>query len=192
MFFDNHRDATMRLEGTIILYGGKAALVRGVNGDLTLSLERLHDEKVFDRVKQTSKFVKLRAPCLGYVNTERGAMFAMRTPARMWKQGLSMRSVRFKGHGRVLPFHIENRVLAKCLDNNYPTLEEAKASFVSTNPFKQDTPNSVAFSRRWAVGKDGDLLYKGDKVGRLEDKPMLADKFIWLAEDLQETLDGNR
>ncbi len=192
MFFDNHRDATMRLEGTIILYKGKSAIVRGVNEDLTLSIRRLHDDKDFDRVKQTSKFVELRAPCLGYVNTERAALFAMRTPARMWKQGLSMRSVRFKNNGRMPPHVIDNKVLAKCLDNDYPTIEEAMGSFISTNPFKPDIPKSVAFSRRWAVGREGVLLYKGDEVGKLEDKPMLADKFIWLAEDLQETLDANR
>lgn len=191
MFFDNYRDATMRLEGTIILYKRKSALVRGVNEDLTLALVRLHDDKVFERVKQTSKFVELRAPCLGYVNTDRGALFAMRTPARMWKQGLSTRAIRYKNGGRVPPWAIDNRTLAKCLDNDYPTIDRAMGMFVSTNPFKADTPTSVAFSRRWAVGKAGELLYKGDKVGEMGDKPMLSDKFIWLAEDLQETLNEN-
>lgn len=181
----------MRLEGTIITYKGKAHSVRGINANLTMSLERLCDGERIGSVKQTSKYVELRAPCLGYVNTEEGALFAMRTPARMWKQGLHLRAVRFK-HSRLPPHAFDNRVLAKCLDGDYPTLEEAKGSFTSTNPFKIDVPKSVAFSRRWAVSKEGDLLYKGDRVGEIGDKPMLADRFIWLAEDLQETLDANR
>lgn len=190
MFFDNHRDACMRLEGTIITYRGKACTVGGVNDNLTLNLSRLSDGSVFEGVKQKDPDIILRAPCLGYINTEKGAIFAMRTPARMWKQGLHMRSVRFK-HQR-FPFQVDNQTLSKCLDNEYPTLEEAMAGFKSTNPFNQKVPHSIAFSRRWAVGRDGGLLYKGDKVGELKGEPMLADKFIWLAEDLQETLNENR
>lgn len=190
MFFDNHRDATMRLEGTIITYQGRASLVKQVNDNLSLVLERLHDGKGFFDISQRDEELLLRAPCLGYVNIPEKAVFAMRTPARMWKQGLHVRSIRYKNILR--PFAVDNTSLAKCLDNDYPTFEKALESFKSTNPFKPDIPHSIAFSRRWAVTKDGNLLYKGDEVGKLKDKPMLSDKYIWLAEDLQETLDANR
>lgn len=187
MFFDNHRDATMRLEGTIIQYGGKAAIVEGVREDLKLVLLRFSDGKHYE-VDQRDPLVRLVAPPLGYVNTPRKAMYAMRKPARMWKQGLPVRAIAYKGRG--LPGGPGMDLLARCLDNNYPTLEQALGMFKSTNPFKPDIPDSVAFHRSWAVSRDGGLLYKETRVGEIGDAPMLDDKYVWLAECLKETIDG--
>ena len=188
MFFDNLRDATMRLEGTIIKYGGKASLVLGITERaLKLQIVRLCDGEGFT-VGQRDKKVELVPPCLGYVNTGKHAFYAMRKPARMWKQGLSPRNIVYIGRGMGPP--IPNEVLAKCLDNDYPSVEKALASFKSTNPFNPEVARVVAFSRHWAVTKNGGLLYKAKNVGQFEEGvPTLDEKYVWLAEYLKECLD---
>lgn len=122
MFFDNHRDACMRLDGTIIKYGGKASQVVHVNEDLKLVLRVLStNEEVV--VGQKDEGVELIAPTLGYVNTREQAFYAMRKPARMWKQGLPVRNLYYKDVRRPVRADIVN--LALCLDGVYPSLEEA-------------------------------------------------------------------
>lgn len=187
MYFDNQHDARMRLDGTIIKYRGKSSIVQMIDEELKLHIMRLEDGRVFV-VGQRDKGVELRAPSLGYMNTPRGAAYAMRKPARMWKQGLSPRHIFYK-HQR-FPMAIETQDMAHCFDGVYPTLEEARKMLdKGNNPFKPRAMESAAFSRHWALHVDGGMLYKGDVVGRFGDKPVLVDKYVWLAEYLEEVLD---
>lgn len=189
MRFDNFRDASNKLGGTIILWKGKATLVMGVDEDLSLHLRRLSDNMEVKR-KISSKELKLVAPRVGYVNLKRGAQYFYRKPARMWKQGLDVRQLWSDKRTGEIMRKWAGKEFGKCYDGDYPTLAEAKKSFVSTNPFDQEVPISVAFSREWAIDKGNNLLYKGKKVGKHTDHIELNDKFVWLAESIQEVLDA--
>lgn len=188
MIFDNQRDASNRLTGTVVLWKDKSAKVVGVNEDLRIMLHRLSDGLEGVR-KQDSKELQLMAPPLGYVNLKRGALYVLRKPVRMWKQGLDPRQLWCNGGGLVgIRTRWDGSEFAKCYDGDYPGIDEALKRFKSTNPFDQETPTSVAFSRQWAVDKAGRLHYKGRDVGRMGDNMRLDDKFGWLAEALEESL----
>lgn len=191
MKYDNHRDAAMRLEGTIITYRKRAAVVDHIYEDLTLGLRRLHDGKEF-RAKQDSKWVQMRAPQLGYVNLATGARYAMRKPARKWKQGLHPAQIWYGENFNRFRDRVTHVELAQCLDGKYPSLGQALRGFKVTNPFRPVQVDKIAFSRNWAVGREGGLFYKDKLVGRAEGEPMLDDRYIWLAECLEETLNENR
>lgn len=191
MRFDNRHDACMRLEGTVVLWKGKAARVEGITDTLLLRLIDLDTGKT-GTVAQDSTTVQLRAPSLGYVNGDRGATYVIRKPARMWKQGLDRRHLACAGV-RAHPVdlaHWLDRPFVNCYNNTYPTLAEAlKIIEGGNNPFKQAERNSVAFCKHWAVDSKLKLLYKGILVGELKDEPTLEENWLWLSESLQEALD---
>lgn len=192
MLFDNHRDASMRLVDTIVFYQGRAMMVNDISpralklrGRIILTGEEVS-------VHQTDDDLQMHCPPVGYVNVEGDSLYFMRQPMRRWKQGIDMRALICPTAGMRARGMINERLLAKCLENDYPNLEQAMGMFVSRNPFKDVDKKGVAFSKHFSVrkGADGPLLhYKGREVGVVENAtPILSTDFQWLQEHLEESL----
>lgn len=192
MLFDNHRDATMRLVDTIVFYKGRAMKVESIT-ERALKLRGriiLTGDNV--SVHQEDEDLQMFCPPVGYVNVEGDALYFMRQPMRRWKQGIDMRALVCPTHGMRSRGAITENLLAKCLENDYPDLDQAMGMFASRNPFKQIEKKGVAFAKHFSVcrGDDGPLLaYKGREVGVVENHtPILSTKFDWLREHLEESL----
>lgn len=189
MIYDNQRDANSRLSGTIVLWENKAARVLDVTENLGLFMRQLSTTKEAV-LKQDDAALQLISPPLGYANLKRGAVYLVRKPVRMWKQGLDPRQLWMEGRPVLVRAQWDGPEFTKCYDGDYPTIDKAVKMFKGTNPFAQESPETVAFSRQWAVGKRGELLYKNKEVGRMGDRLTLNDKYGWLAEALEESLNG--
>lgn len=188
--YDTQRDAEMRLTNTILSYKGKALKVLAITGDLKLVsiLLRNGEEITVDQDDPDLSFIP---PTLGYINTPQEAVYAVRQPARRYKQGLDLRAVHLNAHRH--PGRHEGRFFVDCLEGVYPKLEECWEKFKGNNPFKQEKCHSVAFSKRFAVGNGASysLLHRGKQVGEFEDKvPVLFEKYSYLQECLDEVTYG--
>ena len=187
--FDNIRDASSKLGGTIIMHDKRAMLVNDVTEDLDLqgTLIRTGEDIV---TRQDDPLVKLYCPSLGYVNTKDNSFYFMRTPVRRWKQGVDMRALVCPSEGIRPRGMLDYRNLADCLENVYPSFTEALGMFENINPFKKERRRSIAFSKHFAVkqGREGMLLcFKGREVGVVEgSQPLLSNSFIWLQEMLEK------
>ncbi len=131
-------------------------------------------------------------PPVGYVNLEGDALYFMRQPMRRWKQGVDMRALVCPSRGMRARGAINERALARCLENDYPDLEQALTMFRSLNPFKDIEKKGVAFSKHFSVrkGREGTLLaYKDKDVGVVENSyPVLSTESQWLSEALEAEL----
>tara|TARA_B100000929_G_C15511743_1_gene421158 strand:- start:35815 stop:36393 length:579 start_codon:yes stop_codon:yes gene_type:complete len=192
MLFDNMRDAISRLSDTVVTYRGKAMFVEGITDNLELSgFLILGREPVV--ASQDDPSLNMACPEVGFVNTESGAHYFMRQPMRRWKQGIDFRALVCPYSGIRPRGLLTLEDLAKCLENVYPSFEEASHTQRSLNPFKQrEELHSLAFCKTFSVseGPSGLLLnYKGREVGVVErGNPVLAPKFEWLRESLQEAM----
>jgi len=187
--FDNYGDAINKLGGTILAYEGRAFRVMDI-GERSLKImgRYLRDDKGIE-CKQDDPLLSMACPPLGYINTDEEGLFAMRMPARRWKQGVDARAIVVPGE-RMPRRDFTDKALADCLENIYPDLKTCLGSFENINPFKQQgARKSIAFSKKFGVKKvDGDLrlAYKGRVVGHFQGTdPILDELFIWLSEALE-------
>ena len=194
--YDSYHDAIQRVQGTIITYKGLPHYVRDIRErgiKLGLVYLREHDTADLVYVDQEDEELSFAALPLGYVNTSSSAAYAMRAPARRWKQGIDHRAVLFTrpdGSLGRLEGGLDMRLLCDCFEGIYPTFSDAMGMFVSKNPFKPDRRRSVAFSRQFSVEDSGaSLSYRGRPVGKIgSNGPELQDKFRYLIEALEEDL----
>lgn len=191
MFFDNMRDAMSRLEGTILFYRNKALYVRGITDDLQVAGDIILSQKSVT-VSQQDPELSMACPEVGYINTEHGAHYFMRQPMRRWKQGIDLRALVSPHSGIRARGILELSHLANCLENTYPTFDQACNIGKSLNPFKPTEVDSIAFCKSFSVkqGTEGLMLhYKGREVGVVENgNPVLSTKFSWLNESLESVL----
>lgn len=193
MLFDNMRDAISRLSDTVVMYKGKAMFVEGITENLELSgtLILLNEHVV---ASQEDPDLSMSCPEIGFVNTPSGAHYFMRQPMRRWKQGIDFRALVCPYSGIRPRGTLTLADLAKCLENAYPSFSEASQVERGLNPFKkhEEERRSLAFCKSFSVGHgDKGLLlnYKGREVGVVEEgTPVLAPKFQWLRESLEEAV----
>lgn len=194
MLFDNRRDAMSRLEGTIVFYKNRAMYVTGIDDRI-----RLHGHMILTRedavVDQDDEELSMSCPPLGYINVEGDAYYFMRQPMRRWKQGVDVRALVCPTMGIRARGAVNDRLIAQCLENDYPSFEGALAGFSTRNPFKAaqgEGRRGIAFSKHFAVRKKDEgivLAYKGKNVGVVEkDQPILSTKHQWLTEALEAEL----
>lgn len=192
MYHDRHGDACSRLLDTIVMYRDRAVHVTGiteralkVKGTVILTGENIS-------VHQKDEELSLACPPLGYINAETGALYFMRQPMRRWKQGVDMRALVCPHEGIRGRGLLTHRLIAKCLENDYPDFSQATQGFRSLNPFREVEKRGVAFSKHFSVRNGGRgmlLCYKGREVGVVENRtPILSTEYQWLQELLEAEL----
>ena len=188
MLFDNRRDASARLDGTIVFYQKKAMYVRGIDDRLRLVGYTVLDTNDVT-VEQDNPELSMICPEVGFINTPDATHYFMRQPMRRWKQGIDLRALVCPYSGIRARGVIDERMLAMCLESRYPSFEEVAGGSISHNPFKSVEKRGQAFSKHFAVGYDAEgkaLLWKGRKVGIVEERtPVLSTKYQWLQESLE-------
>tara|TARA_R110002020_G_scaffold287099_1_gene502555 strand:+ start:8291 stop:8875 length:585 start_codon:yes stop_codon:yes gene_type:complete len=192
--FDNQRDASMRLSGTVI---------RGPNGPVRIEnffnkdeftyyeigpLGRSPDEK---RGALSSGLFCIKAFPLGYINHKGASIYICRMPHRRYKQGLSKEAVYVDPRTRVdISTLLSSGGFYRMFSNEYPTFYEAVGSL-----FERDI-DTLAFHREWAVENRREgriiagLLYKGKEVGVFSEEEgfELNKKYEYLNESLEEAV----
>ena len=126
------------------------------------------------------KEVDLTPVKLGWVNLRSNSVFATRKPVRAWRQGLALSNISFIGEGGFMSFPLKE--MFNTITNNYPTIEDCKVKLKSN-------VKRVAFSRSFALGKDGVLWYEGRVVGSWGEVFTLNDKDKHLAEHLNSVIE---
>src|SRR5574341_820592 len=155
-FFDlAHADAYLR--GSIIrikkepIYVVQASIHQQI-GIYYTSLTDMAGSPKFINLKDND--INLYPPELGFINTARFNIpkicKAFRTPARLWKIGLTIENVKF--------FPMENKLLFSkpmynCIVGNYPKYEEALSII------KKNKNSSCAFSRKFAISSKNEVLF---------------------------------
>ena len=186
--YDDLEYAQGRLVGTVVRDGdGEPVYVGEVeiyDGSIEVCCTPLKDDKISDLsfndfidleyCRENSidiNEVSLASPPLGYCNTRVGPVYVSRQPLRRdWRQGIARGNL----NTRVFTFG----ELRKTILGEYPTFIWAAAN-----------PLGGAWHRHFAV-KDGEIHYRGEKVGLSSDSPTLIEGYEWLEEYLKESLEG--
>ncbi len=164
--WDNRRDCTNQLVGTVVRKGKNAVTVEAIRGqgrDLVASVCTLATKRTSAvRVDE----LDLKPVKLGYINTRQGTRYLTRIPMRRWKHGLDSNNVDAIGiRGQRVNFDIRShsRALAACIRGQYPVFDEC------IDTVEQDG-TSRAFSRNFALRQGSsriEVYYKGRKVGHV-------------------------
>lgn len=182
-YLDNHNDAEMRLNRTVVMYKGRPIYIQGIRGDelKVIGTDLLDSEdKALPSLKEEGwDFLPVQ---LGYVNfPRREAAYVRRTPARRWKQGLDCQALNYPEHMIITP------AVAHTILNQYPSFEKA---IERADAFGLRT----AFHKDWSVqswgGKTFGLEYRTKEVGEINSdlEFKLTDKYSFLQEALQEAI----
>lgn len=176
--------ATQKLQRTVVVYEGKAALVLEVKGDddnITL-VAQLSDQSV---VEKPIEEYTIRSFKLGYCNTNDGCQYFMRVPMRSdWRQGLRERNVTFSDGKRTRNMQPSISRIMQALDSEYPSMADALKRVL-------DGEDCVAFSPAFCLRRKRSgitLFYRNfRKVGEIstEGAVSLADGFGFLGHFLK-------
>jgi hypothetical protein len=176
-----------RLRRSVIMYKGSPVYVEGVDG-MTLQLTQLETGEPLS-VKSSDTGFDIGSPLLGYVNTDGGAVYVMRRPIRLYKQGLSTENLTVRGGRGFNERYLKDKSFSNMLLNIYPKLPSVLGAVMYSNPFAPIKSSVRAFHRHLAV--DGNKLhYKGREVGIIrEDKTFqLNERFTYLGEEIEDLL----
>ncbi len=144
------RDLSQRLDNSVCMYGGNPVYVRvSPEGGGILDLYDLDQNipGILSRIKYNDPLFDISTPPLGFIQARQEmAMFVMRRPVRVYKQGLSNENILILGvgFGANFPERISVRSLPvkRMIANNYPTLIEALKTLEESKDNK-----SIAISR---------------------------------------------
>lgn len=174
--------AGTRLDQTVVrLKNGTPVFIHRVGGVKNVYYCKLSkyngDRDRWDKCKLDD--LDLTPVKLGYVNLEGfDAGYCVRVPKRNdWRQGMRRANIKFlTGMLREVSYREFNDTII----GKYPSFKESSKR-------SAETGRTIAWHRNWAVGIGDHLMHKGKMVGRIrEDKPVLAEKFNWLEESLEE------
>lgn len=199
MYGKDYGYAKTRLEDTIVRLDGKPVRVAEIS-------ERTGNCHAFPLdgsvpVSTNVDALNLKPVPLGWCNTKYGATYLSRIPQRRdWRQGLRNASI----HSSMGNIPHSQPELGNTIMGVYPTLKLVLKNLGSPktakNPFADNpklnrgpkvTNGITAFSRHWAISKDGFLYYKSwtEKVGVYDGKNFKLDpSFAYLNESLQEAI----
>lgn len=176
MYRGDNAYAETRLVGTIVRIKRMPVTVEQVrsNGMVSCRTLRRGRQKEIHIDKLNLEPIKF-----GYCNAKGAAHYVMRLPMRRdWKQGARYSNLHIKdGDVRELPW----TDIMQCINNDYPNLSECFAML-------KHGMRSMAWCKLWAINSDYRLLYKGEKVGKVNSDGGLAlyDGFKHLQECLDE------
>lgn len=191
--YESVEDASMRLRNSVVLYDGVPHMVEAVEAAPAEDAKEIFRIRCYPLPRGTgpsirkyisSKLFDLGAFPMGFINTEQGAVFCSRAPARQQSQGLTSKNFISemvpafnevaiygapKKKGMNFDAFCESKELPLMLRNDY--IPFAEACNVA-----QDKLISTAFSRELAVVPDRDLpfllylYHKTIKVGIVNDR----------------------
>ena len=175
--YDTLEQASLRLNGTVILIGGTPAYVAEVRhdreGKIILVYFNSSDRNAVPKeIEANDPSVDPRNMRLGYVNDRRHTYFLARTPARQQAQGLNRRNVYTYTPGTEEPMGNmfedlrRNGSLYKALRGEYPTIEQCAEQL---NAYDSEIV-SRAFHRHFALVRNDnfdflELHYKNERIG---------------------------
>ncbi|QDP53360.1 MAG: hypothetical protein Unbinned6805contig1000_22 [Prokaryotic dsDNA virus sp.] len=175
MKFDRRSDVRLYLEGSIVLYKSRPAMVESVGreckGGFIIKIYLLRGKGSLITTRTTDPLLSLDSVRLGYYNDGTRAIYLKRNPIRYYKRGVNSNNV---STGYSI-----NAVI-NAVKGNYPSFNEALKN-VSDGSIL-----SVAFSRNFAVDSKH-LYFKGRVVGKNLGKDVkLLRKLTFLNRELQE------
>lgn len=163
--YDELDDVRMRLEGTMVLYGGQPVYVEGVDANNFLScIDPFAMDEPPKRYPVTDEAFEFRDIPLGYTNYNgQVASYSSRTANRQYKQGLNARNVKLGAGFRGRFNEAENlRQVARLITGS------------SLRTFQDCVENKryrkLAFSRNFALGRDGQIFYREMPVGLYDER----------------------
>jgi hypothetical protein len=199
--YESVADASMRLQGTVVLYDGQPVYIENVTqldaGDNKADVFRIYHRALpYGNSPQERKFISSKkydlAPFpMGFMNKDGVTYYCSRLPRKQQRQGLSNGTfscvdVSGRGGRYALEEAINFKEFADCIAGKYPSVAEATRRV-------RDGEQAVAFSRCFALVRDNDLpeliylYHKQAKVGFVMDgKLSLAKKGQCLKESLRE------
>ncbi len=197
LLYDNLEDTMSKLHGTIVYYGGLAALVREVNPDdveqklpYLLTLQTKGRNYITCPINDP-KF-SYKDYNLGYANHGSAASWWYRKPMKQYRQGLradQMNSIfsRPNIYGRAR-WEFSNSII-QMLENNYPKIDTCERNL------KEGEVEVMAFHRDLAMSydrihKDFIIEYRGKIAGQtnnLKDFSLL-DEYKYLTEAIKEAM----
>lgn len=182
--FDNIRDADMRLSNSFVRYDGVPVFVQGVHdmNQLDVFFPKEKNTKVMDW--NDPKFDFSSVP-LGYVNTERGAIYSFRQPHRKYKQGVSKDCFRLQGKSSTGDV-FNDQGMYDCIAGVYPSFADTIAQVTANG-------GGRAYHRHWMLFRNAEgeisIQHRGIKVGVVKNGvPILLKDKRYLAECLEESL----
>jgi len=203
MDFGSLEYARTRLTNSLVRLGDRPVWIRNViattaKGKVAKLLYCDSHEGRNGKCRQTylpSRNLNLTPVPLGMLNDEDivgVTCYVQRTPARAWKTGLSDSNSRLYAIDKeveVPGYVLTSKALPNTIAGIYPSLTKCKELL------KEDgVRESWAWSREFALHRDGNLLYKTrGKVGALgkDDTLVLDDKWRWLQELLDKRIEEN-
>ena len=179
MIYELARDASLYLVDSIIRYNSEPVFVRGVGGNFEVVANNLAKGGLV-KFNLNSELVDLTPIPLGYLNTRGRAFYVSRKPKRSWRQGLSSSNLRNPRHWEL----VLSKRLANLINGDYPPFLEVLVKFKDGGEVEE-----MAFSRRFAISREGSLYYKGEEVGHLKDNNLtLHNDYQYLTEVLREDM----
>ena len=186
--FLSYEDTQRMVDDTVIVYDGALQYVAFVERDLMLTLV---DLETGERRKELADFEKIANPKegrIGYLNSDYGARYIVRCPARVYKMGFAPENLLHieRGHERAIhPVTMGQRLegLYEAYHNIYPSFEEAYAKAKATERL-------VAYDRSFAVDKRGAVYYQDHKVGAAARGT--EDSIVWTPKGLLASFVRNR
>ena len=173
--YEDSEYANSRLASTVVRHGKELVWVYRVDDDLRCEITSIKSGR---ESRVALKALNLKPLPLGYINHRGVASFILRKPMRRdWRQGYRSNNTRSIS-GLIFPV----TKLEQPVNNLYPPLAECLRQLKGGS-------QSQAFSRCFAVGKGGSLLYKERVVGGVEgDIVVLDERYVYLTELLEESL----
>lgn len=174
--------ARSRLNGTIVRTDDRAVRVETISGRGKVVCTVLRTDEMIE-VKWNN--LDITPVPLGYVNSGGSAFYLTRIPMRRdWKQGLRGNNMG-TSNGRLLE-RLSDRVLAKTIENTYPSFKEVFETMVKEG----GAILSRAFSRNFSITNRLEIEYKGRfSIGKIDEANStyeLYPKFDWAREALEE------
>ena len=172
-------DARQRLEQCVVIVGDTPYYISRMTERNLFNGYNLLTLKEVEGIELGTTPVPMR---LGYVNTDRGAVFVSRRPCRKVRQGICGDNLYAQDFDRVRDILV-TRNFGLMLTGEYPSIEECIAKI------DEGHVNRLAFGRMFALARAPrrgyNLMYCGNAVGQyLDGKFNLKEDFECLREVL--------
>lgn len=174
---DEYRYAGSRLVGSVVRFNGKPVMVDNVDEEGRATGYYIKSERPFNAHISN---MNLDPVPLGYINTGSNAVYIARQPKRNdWRQGMRFANVK-SINSNITPNELGYKCIAPCIMGEFPNIEECQKAVANG-------ANSMAFSRRFSIGNNKSLSYRGKVVGK--DMKLLP-KYAHLSEQLSDHSGG--
>lgn len=185
--YDNYEDASQQLDRCVMLTDKGYAVYLKVYEGWNWQVKNLSNGNIsYHDLREVG--LTFSPLVLGYVNTGSGALYLVRTPRRMWKQGISSNNV--TANNRPVSNEImRSETLNDCLMNVFPSMQEAYE-------VAKEIGIPRAFHKDFAFnptnGRGICLDYKGESVGKLDDNLdiELKSPFHYVQEVFEEVVNA--